>query len=357
MKIFFAAPKCIPIHARSLDERPLGGTETGLIRVAAALHERGHEVTVFTSMHSVPPSPAGAPTYLPIDRVATCGPCDVLVAVQDWWPVCYPVQARARMYWTGDASDQYMTYGLGDLRVASKIDRLLMASRWQADELCARSGFPRDKARVVRNGVHLPWFEGDAPRDRWRLIYTSPPYRGLDLALHCFSVLRARLPEVQLHAFAGMAMYDRETPFSGPHMAALERTRAACAAMPGVVLHPNVTQIELAREYRRSRLFFYPAMIPETFCITAMEAQAAGCPALTSALGGLPDTVGDGGVTVSEPPGTPAFIAAFVGAAHAILTDEALWERLSRRGAERAREAHAWSHVADRLEAAFAETL
>lgn len=50
MKITFVADACVPFHGRTLEEQPLGGTETAVIRLAAALSERGHEVTVFTPL-------------------------------------------------------------------------------------------------------------------------------------------------------------------------------------------------------------------------------------------------------------------------------------------------------------------
>ena len=46
LRILFHAGACLPIHARSLEERPLGGIETGVVKVAERLAARGHEVVV-----------------------------------------------------------------------------------------------------------------------------------------------------------------------------------------------------------------------------------------------------------------------------------------------------------------------
>lgn len=351
MQIFFLAGRCIPIHAESLSERPLGGTETALIRVAEILQQRGHQVTVFTSQRSPPPS---APVYLPLSALKNNQHCDVTIAVQDWWGVFYPIQCKRRLYWTGDASDQYMNFGLGDRRVIARIDLLLGVSTWHLNNLCQTSGFPISKGRVVGNGVHLPWFAGEEERSYNRLIYSSAPNRGLELALIYFKELRAIQPELELHIFSGFELYDREHPFQGQEKDRFELIRQHCQAIPGVILHGNIKQQQLAREYMKSGLFFYPALIPETFCITAAEALAAGCPALCSALGGLPETVADGGIVISGTPGSDEYNRSFLEAAKRILSDQELWQKLSAYGRKRATDELSWEQVADRIEQSLA---
>ena len=46
MKFLFVPGSTLPFHGKTLDERPLGGTETGAIRLAECLDELGHEVHV-----------------------------------------------------------------------------------------------------------------------------------------------------------------------------------------------------------------------------------------------------------------------------------------------------------------------
>ncbi|NLF24281.1 MAG: glycosyltransferase family 4 protein [Deltaproteobacteria bacterium] len=339
------------MHAKSLEERPLGGTETALIRVAEILQQRGHEVTVFTS-HRNPPCGPG-PAYYHLSELQKHPSCDVSIAVQDWWGVFYPIECRKRFYWTGDASDQYMNFGLGDKRIISRIDLLLGVSNWHVQNICGASGFPVEKSHVIRNGVHLPWFEGQEERSPRRLIFTSAPYRGLDLAVGFFRELKKSFEDLELHVFAGFDLYDRERPFEGAEKQQFERTKRLCAEVPGVVLHGNLRQRDLAREYMKSGLFFYPVLIPETFCITAIEAQAAGCPVLSSALGGLPETVGDGGLVIHGAPGSKEYNHAFLEGARLMLSDRGVWQRFSEQGQRRARAEFSWEHVVDRLEAAL----
>jgi hypothetical protein len=85
---------------------------------------------------------------------------------------------------------------------------------------------------------------------------------------------------------------------------------------------------------------------PETFCIAAIEAQAAGCPVLTSAVGALPETVGDGGLCLHGDPRSPAYQDAFVNAAVQLLRDDQQWSALSQRARERTDPFYSWTTIA-----------
>ena len=60
------------------------------------------------------------------------------------------------------------------------------------------------------------------------------------------------------------------------------------------------------RFYARSRVVLVPSVWEETFGRTAAEAQINGLPVLASDRGGLPETVGDGGLVLPLPPGLTA---------------------------------------------------
>lgn len=351
MKLGFYAASSLPVEENSIEERPLGGTETGLVRVAEILARAGHEVYVFTSHKSPKTSnQPGLPRYVHFSHAPKFQPFDVLIYVQDWKPAFYGFKARRTLYWTGDGYEQYSGYGLGDLRVQRKFDLLLTVSRWHLESLCDASGFPKEKAVVVGNGIYLPYFSGEEPRNRKRLIYTSAPYRGLELAAAMFVELKKMIPDLEFHVFAGLQIYDTDRPFEGSHQTEYQKLSQGLQRVPGIVLHGNILQRALAREYMRSGLFFYPNTINETCCITALEAQAAGCPAIASAISALPETIGDGGIVIGSSPGSPEYMRDFIAASAKILTDTALWEELSKRASARIRAQFLWMHVAQRFE-------
>jgi glycosyltransferase involved in cell wall biosynthesis len=299
MNIFFLAGKCLPIHAYSLDERPLGGTETSIIRVADFLQKAGHEVTVFSSHRSPPES---SPKYRSVADISTAEPADILIAVQDWWPLFWPIKASRRMFWTGDGAEQYLTYGLGDKRVQKQIDLLLVASNWHAQHLCEESGFPISRTVSVGCGVNLDWFGGGEQRNRKRLIYTSTPYRGLELVPSLYLELKKKHPDLELRVFSGLSVYDTDTKFSGLRKQQFDDLLPIIKSLPDCQYFGNILQQDLARELMRSGLYFYPNTWRETACICCIEAKAAGCPIVTTNYGALSETVGKGGIVIDSQP-------------------------------------------------------
>jgi glycosyltransferase involved in cell wall biosynthesis len=75
--------------------------------------------------------------------------------------------------------------------------------------------------------------------------------------------------------------------------ARIDRLASRLATTPGVYNHGRVGQDEIAQSYLRSQLWLYPTDFLETSCITAMEAQVAGCKIVATRCGALPETVPD----------------------------------------------------------------
>jgi glycosyltransferase involved in cell wall biosynthesis len=340
MKIAFFASNAVAFHARSLEERPLGGTETAIVRLAEALQLRGHQVTVFTPHENPPPS---LPRYLPLRMIESHEPVDAFIAVRDWIPIFYKIPAKKRFMWTGDSFDQFVNYGIGDRRISKVMDGLLCVSQWQAKALADASGFPLEKTWKLANGIELKAFQKKIEKTRKRLIYSSTPYRGLEHIPRLFLKLKERHPELECHIFSSYKIYDQKE--TSDYLALVESLKA----QTGIVVHGSVLQSQLAEEFLKSSILFYPCHFEETSCITAMEAMASGCVVLSSALGALPETVGEAGVLIPGLPGRGDYDSMFLAAADRLLSDDREWKRLSDLGVQRA-QGCAWSSVAESFE-------
>jgi len=273
--------------------------------------------------------------------------------MKEWKPAIFNVPADRIFFWTGDGFDQYINLGLGDKRVVTRIEKFLTVSKWQAETVCEKSWFPIDKTAYVGNGVYLPHFQGKEVRIRKRLIYTAAPYRGLALMPQIFLKTREKHPDAEFHVFSGMAVYDTDRPFQGPHVEDYRRIAAVLQKIPGVFLHGNVTQPVLARELMKSSIFVYPNAIFETCCITAIEAQAAGCPVVASRNSALPETVQNAGILVEGQPVSDEYVDVFVSAVDRLLANDKLWSKLSENALARAKKQFSWEHVVDRMETVF----
>jgi glycosyltransferase involved in cell wall biosynthesis len=334
MRFLFWPTWLLPIHGLSLTQKPIGGMETALIRLANALAELGHHVTVLTPFKK---SPRTLVRYMNFSEFYKTVPIDVLIAVKHWDTFLLLPQVKRRFFWTGDTPTSLQHLGIGDKRVVSMMEKALFVSDWQAKEICRISGFPSESVFIQRNGVDLREFAGSEERHPRRLMYASNPQRGLRELIPIYERLKKKYSDLELHIFSNAALYDMRWP---PKIAAdndalvfLEKV----AQIPGCYVRGTILQAALAREYMKSAILAYPCNCNETSCITIMEAHAAGCPTVTSDHGALPETVGEGGICIAGDPGTPDFDARFEAELDRLLGDRIYWESMSAKALNQSR--------------------
>jgi glycosyltransferase involved in cell wall biosynthesis len=199
----------------------------------------------------------------------------------------------------------------------------MLQSAWQADTFQTHHHVPAWQIARTRLGAAASSSEtpvrppASATRAR-RLAYASTPFRGLDVLLDVFPRIRAACPDAELDVFSSMRVYGVSEAEDQKQFGALYEK----AKQPGVNLIGSLPQLELADRLQEARLLAYPNHYAETFCIAAVEAQAAGCGVITSQLGALPETVGDAGVCIPGDPQSASYRRAFVEACVGLLTDD-----------------------------------
>ncbi|HVC21296.1 MAG TPA: glycosyltransferase [Vicinamibacterales bacterium] len=348
LTLFFAQPYSLAFDGTTPRERGLGGTESAIVYLAEALARRGHRIVVFNGCETariVEGVEYARWETLP-ERCLADRP-DVLVAVRFWQTIGAARLAPVQIFWTGDAFDQPFLDELAAPRRRAAIDLFMLQSDWQAATFEAHHQVPA--WRIVRTGLGTaasamadPARPTDAaPRQR-RLAYASTPFRGLDVLLDLFPRIRAACPDARLDVFSSMRVYGMAEADDRKQFRKLYRK----AKQPGVTLVGSLPQPRLAVRLQEARVLAYPNHYPETFCIAAMEAQAAGCAVVTSALGALPETVGDAGICIPGDPHSAAYGEAFVQACLRLLKDDDVWLAASRRALTRAWEGYTWPAIA-----------
>lgn len=325
---------------------PMEGAKTAAIELAISLASRGHEVHLFAPCRS----PGLYQNVYVHDRKQFRSfedehELDALILIEGLLPLLMPTRARSRIVWSHNAfrgGDPGLLRNWpgesGGPRVAlypvslfaSLIDRLVVASEWQAEDKA--NVFPLDKISVRYLGVRLERFEGSAPaRIPTRLVYTSNPRKGLDLLLQIFPRIRARVDNANVHVFAADSIEPADQ----------------------FVVRGRVSKTELARELMSARLMAYPNTIKETFSLAVAEAQAAGLPVVTSRRGALSERVsnGDDGFLVSGDPYSSQYQERFVDASVMLLEDWELASRMGEAGRSRARARYDWRTIAAEWEA------
>lgn len=351
--IFFYQPHSIAFDGRTPRTRGLGGTESAIVYLAEALSRRGHRVVVLA--HCEEPGVYHGVEYARWETMpsrAVADRPDVLVAVRDWQTIGQTRFAPLQIFWTGDAFDQQFVRTLANTEQRGQVDFFMLQSEWHEKTFHTHHGVPawqvlRTRLGSAASASDVPVQEVGGTRRPRRLAYASTPFRGLDVLLDLFPRIRAACPDAELDVFSSMKVYGMNAADDEATYGALY----AKARQPGVRLVGTVPQFELARRLTEARILAYPNHYAETFCIAAIEAEAAGCAVVTTRLGALPETVGDGGLCLPGDPQDAAYQDAFVAACVRLLTDDEAWTAMSRRALDRAWDKYTWPAIAGEWEA------
>jgi glycosyltransferase involved in cell wall biosynthesis len=182
---------------------------------------------------------------------------------------------------------------------------IVCVSHFSRDSL-VKLGLRADLVHVVPNGVDPDRFaiHPECARPAHSLIFAGHivRYKGFDVALRAFEVLKSRFTDAVFNAYGRHATWfgqpvgwhgSRGHVFapgwlddSGfPEWNAIERD------LPGFRYHGEVTQQQLAQALRAHSLLVLPSRIPETFGLVSLEAQACGCIPVLPRQGGFPETL------------------------------------------------------------------
>ena len=214
-------------------------------------------------------------------------------------------------------------------------------------------GAPPEKLSVIPNALTLARIayrerphRADAPL-QLLTIGRLVPFKGIE---HLLAAL-AR-PELAGLAFCLHVVGD------GPLRATLQAQAAALGLAERVVFHGACPRDKVLTLLADSDLYLAPAVMDaegntETQGVALLEALASGLPVIASAVGGIPETLGDAAVALL-PPGDPAALAAAI--ADWALNPEADATR-ALRGRQRVETDYAAAHWIDTLEALYRRCL
>lgn len=327
---------------RSLAERPLGGTESSVTRLARELAARGHEVSVHT------PIEAGVEVdgvrWRPLAERPAAG-ADLAVIVQQPRLLGFAPRPRKRVVWV-----LWMPNNLKHYKQIGRMWRyrpipLLMSA---AQEGTYSRWLPKGKRPLIPLGLPsevrgLPPL--GVPPGR-RAIFASNASRNLNhlVAIWAGRVL-PRVPDAVLDVYGVSDLRPDDDPWVRWRGFLPEGLSAAARA--SVRIHAPVDRAALKAAMREARVMTYPGHKSEAFCLTLAEAQALGVPAVVGRLAAVPERVVDG-VTGYHRDDEEGFAAATI----ALLTDDALWRR-QHEAALRLQQGLSWRDYADRFEAEF----
>lgn len=316
---------------RTPENHPLGGSQSALVYLTRSLAALGHDVHVFNNCPA--PGTFAGVHYHKVEEIAEANKflySDAFISLRNPNVFRAWINAGVRILWAQDAFDQPMLSDLKkDDEIRGNTDCIFCISRWQAWTFLNHFHWPARKIFITRNAVWPGYFQRplSVPHER-RLVYTSTPFRGLELLLRLFPEIRRQVPDSELHVFSSMGVYNQSEAEDQKNFKAVYEL----ARQPGVLMHGSIGQKDLAEQLAACRVCAYPNTFPETSCIAVMEALAAGCAVVTSHLAALPETVGRGGRLIYGIPGTKEYNEAFIDCCVRMLTNDILWQKTAAAG-------------------------
>lgn len=317
----------LPFDGDTLKKQALGGSETAAIYMAKNLHKLGANVLVFCNTERAMTDEVGV-RYLPLGAwgaFARGTQHDVTIVQRVPEYMSPNLQTRLNVMWCHD-----LALGRGSAHFRSAqwtVDFSFVLSNWMRDQYMQVYGLDDSALRVTRNGIDTSLFskESSRHRDRFHLVYSARPERGLNVLLER---IMPRLVKADPRFHLTVCGYENKVPQWQDFYARCERGMAALG-LGKVAQAGALTKQQLYKLYESAGVYAYPTPAPEMTafseisCISAMEAQAAGLPIVTSCKGALPETIADGaGVLLAEDVASEAYTDAFVNAVVRYATDD-----------------------------------
>ncbi len=201
-------------------------------------------------------------------------------------PQSVKLEDKPRILWLQDLPQDPASAPLRDNSYRSNFNALVFASHWQQQMYNYVLGIPFGQGVVIKNAV--PLLDVDLPKPRGeklQFIYTSTPHRGLVFLAEAARRLAEVRQDWELHIYSSLKIYgwnEQDKQFEGMY--------DLLKNIPGVVYHGSVPNPEVRGAVKNAHVFVYPSSYMETSCMAIQEAMMAGCLAITTNFGALPET-------------------------------------------------------------------
>lgn len=214
---------------------------------------------------------------------------DILIVSRDVSNLVYANNVKKVYLWLHDIVPVSEAAGAVAIQYhKTKFKKVICLCDWHAENVQSKYGVHDKFMAVSRNSIDTSRFDVVLPKIPFRFLYASAPDRGLQFLLKMMPRIKKEFPETTLHVFADLP----------PQLEEYREMKAFIESTDYIVLRGRVSQQKIAEEFLISDIWLYPTDFTETYCITALEAQAAGMLCACSALAALKEIVGDRGVTV-----------------------------------------------------------
>lgn len=196
------------------------------------------------------------------------------------------VDGKFNILWQHLNYNEPLTNGMANRFFKMGIDAFVYVSHWQYEKFRYVYHAPVENAHIIKNAIEPVQYVERDRNEKIRLIYTSTPFRGLDILLDAFELLNR--DDIELQIFSSTIIYG--SGYDNAYRSTYEPLFERADSMRNVLYMGYAPNNEVIKALQKSHIFAYPSMFEETCCLSMIEAGAAGCRMVTHNLGALPET-------------------------------------------------------------------
>ncbi len=201
---------------------------------------------------------------------------------------------KINILWMQHFVNQEEAKNLGNKKYVDKLNYIVFNSHWNFEKYQYQFKVPENKSLVIRNAIEKININ-EKPKDKISLIYHTTPWRGLKNLLKIYKNLN--LENVELNVCSSTIIYGKK--FDNILGKQYESIFEECKNTKNVNYLGFLDNKKIIEILKKTHIYSFPSIWPETSCISAIEAMAAGCEVVTTNLGALYETCSPFGTLVS----------------------------------------------------------
>jgi glycosyltransferase involved in cell wall biosynthesis len=199
---------------------------------------------------------------------------------------------KINVMWQHLSYDQPNVTKMTNKSFVDKVDYFVYVSHWQYEKFRYKFNIPLNNSKVIKNAIEPIPYKNKS--EKIKLVYSSTPWRGLDVLLRAFEILNR--DDVELDIYSSTMIYGSDF-----HKGADQHYKhlyEKAKSMKNVNYIGYASNDDVRRALTDAHILAYPSTWEETSCLCAIEAAMAGCSVVTTNYGALYETLGEWGTFV-----------------------------------------------------------
>jgi glycosyltransferase involved in cell wall biosynthesis len=195
---------------------------------------------------------------------------------------------KVNILWQKNSYDQpNLQEFFGNKKRHKEYDWYVFNSNWNYEKFRYFFDIPTDRSIVIKNGIDsFPQRKIYKKGEPIKLIHHCTPWRGLNVLLRAMQEINN--PNIILDVYSSTQVYGDD--FKKQNDDQFKPLYEQAKQLPNVNYIGYETNEYIKANMNKYDMFVYPSVFEETFCVSALEALAAGVHVVTNNYGALYET-------------------------------------------------------------------